>query len=168
MHPFMTHSFTLLQIRSLVKASRSSPQQTKSFLCELVIALRPPPSPSSSKTPTQEHPVKRIKRLILDVATRWSLTHQMLGLWFFLFSPSECSADRIIERALLYCAGIDCYVRVNDNLCHLTLAAEDWAAIEIVAEWLQLFRTATTLMSPSKDTTILWVHICFTCLQDHI
>jgi hypothetical protein len=63
---------------------------------------------------------------------------------------------------------MDCYVRVNDNLRHLTLAAEDWAAIEIVAEWLQLFRTATTLMLSSKDTTILWVHICFTCLQDHI
>jgi hypothetical protein len=72
------------------------------------------------------------------------------------------------ERALHYRTAIDRYANVSDHLRPLALKSEDWTAIEIVADWLELFRTATTLMSSSKDTTISWIYVIFTCLQDRI
>jgi len=50
----------------------------------------------------------------------------------------------------------------------LALAAEDWAAIEIVTKWLCLFREATEQMSATKHVTLSATHSIFHALQDHL
>jgi hypothetical protein len=65
----------------------------------------------------------------------------------------------------MYRDAVDRYARVA-RLAELEV--DDWAAIEIVADWLKLFRTATTFMSSSKETTLSWATTIFMGLQDHI
>lgn len=48
------------------------------------------------------------------------------------------------------------------------LAPSDWEAIELVEEWLRLFREATTLMSTTSGVTLSTVHSTFRELQDHV
>jgi hypothetical protein len=67
----------------------------------------------------------------------------------------------------MYKDAIDWFVHVND-LRDAQLSSEEWGAIQIASNWLKLFRTATTLMSSSKETTISWVYLVFTRLQDHV
>jgi hypothetical protein len=44
----------------------------------------------------------------------------------------------------------------------------EWKAVETVARWLQLFRSATSFMSSSKLTTLSSVYSVFTTLQAHL
>jgi hypothetical protein len=48
------------------------------------------------------------------------------------------------------------------------LGHDDWNAIKIVAEWLRLFRKATTRMSSRDKTTISSVFAVFVSLQNHV
>jgi hypothetical protein len=71
------------------------------------------------------------------------------------------------ERALLFRKAVDRYAVVS-RLTDLELSSDDWAAIEVVTKWLKLFRTATTLMSSTKESTLSWATTIFLRLQDHI
>jgi hypothetical protein len=102
----LTRMLTSLQIRSIVKASRSSPQQTEAWLAELAMTLRPASSSLPTETPGQpQQPIERLKRLILDVATRWSSTHQMLGSlsWFWCYNCCSCSPYYRASTSLSHC-----------------------------------------------------------------
>lgn len=48
------------------------------------------------------------------------------------------------------------------------LADTEWDAIELVQEWLGLFRQATTTMSSTKAFTLSSVQALFRDLQDHL
>lgn len=74
------------------------------------------------------------------------------------------------ERAILYRGAVDRFVRMSEtcDIRNLEISAREWDALVIAADWLKLFRTATTLMSSSKETTLSWVYMVFTCLQDHV
>jgi hypothetical protein len=71
----------LLQLRTIVKAVRSSPQQRQLWFIELHAALersQASQGTSENQPPTQTSK-EREKMLILDVVTRWNTTHDMLG-----------------------------------------------------------------------------------------
>ncbi|KAJ7323843.1 hypothetical protein DFH08DRAFT_968862 [Mycena albidolilacea] len=88
--------------------------------------------------------------LILDVKIRWSSTHQML--W----------------RALEFKLAVDNYVAKSKDLRALELSKEDWEAIELVAQWVEAFRTATTQMSATKSPMISTTHAVFRGLQEEL
>jgi hypothetical protein len=117
---------------------------------------------SSSSTAVPERP----KVLILDVRTRWSSTHAMLGKSCLTWAVN-LTHSHVTERALLFRKAVDRYAVVS-RLTDLELSSDDWAAIEVVAKWLKLFRTATTLMSSTKESTLSWATTIFLRLQDHI
>ena len=57
----------------------------------------------------------------------------------------------------------------NRELRPHELAAHDWKAIEIVTDWLLMFRKITTIMSASKTTsTLSYVQAVFTRLQNDV
>jgi hypothetical protein len=106
--------------------------------------------------------------LLLDVKTRWSLTHLMLGMCSLAFLWLWSSADIYSpERALLYRDAIDRYTLVH-GFHDEALGDDDWKAVKIVAEWLRLFRKATTRMSARDKTTISSVFAVFVSLQNHV
>lgn len=74
-----------------------------------------------------------------------------------------------IERALLYKDAITMFVATSPKDAKLqALDPADWEAIELVEEWLRLFREATTLMSSTSGMTLSTVHATFRELQDHV
>ncbi|PBK63979.1 hypothetical protein ARMSODRAFT_839521, partial [Armillaria solidipes] len=94
--------------------------------------------------------VEQVLMLILDVATRWSSTHQML-----------C-------RTLDFRDIIDSYVSRICELQDFELSDADWKAIELVTRWLKTFRSATTQMSTTKISMLSTTHAIFWGLQDHL
>jgi hypothetical protein len=71
----------VLQLRSIIKATRSSPQQGQAWFRELRVALEVENNPSTQRARVA---TEREKCLILDVPTRWSSTYLMLGEYFLL------------------------------------------------------------------------------------
>jgi ketosteroid isomerase-like protein len=105
--------------------------------------------------------------LILDVKTRWSSTHQMLRV-FQLFDTNYLAANTVLGRALRYRVAVDNFVSRERDLHPLTLSNDDWAAIALVAKWLESFRDATTQMSATKIPMTSTTHIVFRGLQEDI
>jgi hypothetical protein len=98
--------------------------------------------------------------LILDVQTRWSSTHAMLGKWYLILH--SWLTDLAAERALGYCRAVDRYARMQE----LTgLSDLEWLAIETVTKWLEIYRHSTAFMSASKLTTLSLVYSVFCRLQ---
>ena len=123
---------------------RSSPQRREAWLEEANAFLKKTATVSSIElgcTATM---------LILDVKTRWSSTHQML------------------RRTIDYRSVVDDFVAKNRELRKYELQDEDWGAIELVAQWLKAFRSATTQMSTTKSPMLSWTHAIFRGLQDSI
>jgi hypothetical protein len=61
------------------------------------------------------------------------------------------------------------YIGYIKELQYLELNDSEWDVIAHVAEWLKLFRSATTQMSTSKGLLMLsTMHTVFRGLQDHI
>jgi hypothetical protein len=55
------------------------------------------------------------------------------------------------------------------DLRHLEMDEEEWAAIIKVAEWLRVFRSATSQMSATKRLSVLsTTHAVFRGLQEHV
>jgi hypothetical protein len=50
----------------------------------------------------------------------------------------------------------------------LTLTVTEWRSIEIITQWLWLFRQATEQMSATKHVTLSMTHSIFHSLQDHL
>ncbi|KZP07868.1 hypothetical protein FIBSPDRAFT_914394 [Athelia psychrophila] len=75
--------------------------------------------------------------LILDVATRWSSTHQML-------------CDDLPGHALDYHCVIVNFASKNKELQAFELSTDDWLAISLVTNWLKSFHSATTQMSTTN------------------
>ncbi|KAJ3004761.1 hypothetical protein NUW54_g4661 [Trametes sanguinea] len=138
------HHNMLDALRKVIRAVRASPQRRQAWLAEVKRSLA-----TSTTTPaTSDHEAPLM--LILDVPTRWSSTHQML------------------RRALDYRYQIDSFVATNRDLRSFEMASDDWEAIEIVTQWLRLYRDATTEMSTTKQATLSEVHTVFKGLQDHV
>ncbi|KAJ7850477.1 hypothetical protein B0H14DRAFT_2581917 [Mycena olivaceomarginata] len=112
------------KLRRIVRAVRSGPQRRAAWKDEVKMSYK-------------DREARKLTgyMLILDVKTRWSSTHQMLCAW----------------RALGFKLAVDNYVAKNKDLCALELSKEDWEAIELVAQWLEAFRAATTQMSATKS-----------------
>ncbi|KAH8928766.1 hypothetical protein BT69DRAFT_1236656 [Atractiella rhizophila] len=76
------------------------------------------------------------KVLLLDVRTRWSSTCFML------------------KRALAFRRAVDDFSVIQvKELKGVCLLEEDWAAIELVATWLEEFADITALMSSTSCVT---------------
>lgn len=74
-----------------------------------------------------------------------------------------------IDRALKFRKVIDSFVGITRELRYLELEESEWDAIAQVADWLRLFRLATTQMSKTKGSSMLSsTHAIFRGLQDHI
>lgn len=76
-------------------------------------------------------------------------------------------SDTLSERALLYREAVNRFLLVQ-RLGAISLSDDEWSAIRLVADWLQLFRDATSDMSSTKKTTLSSVYAIFTALQDDI
>jgi hypothetical protein len=108
---------------------------------------------------------EKAKILLLDVCTRWSSTHIMLGMSVEIIFETYTLTIHPPERALLYRDAVERYAQgrkmpVPDE--------NDWKAIETVCSWLKIFRDATTQMSSRDKTTISSVFGVFLGLQNHI
>lgn len=126
---------------------------------------------SDGTIPIQDKP-EAAKLLILDVKTRWSSTHQMLRRCRYLkllYSTSGHLMYACLERALEYIKAIQMFVRIAPKDAKLEeLSGTEWDAIARIAEWLDSFREATTLMSMTKGLTLSSVLSIFRDLQDDI
>jgi hypothetical protein len=134
----------IFQLRNIIRAVRSSPQQWEAWLEEANAFLQKTAAAYNmdlGRTATM---------LILDVKTRWSSTHQML------------------RRAMDYCAVLDDFVAKNRELRKYELQDKDWEAIALVAQWLKSFRSATTQMSTTKCPMLSSTHAIFRGLQDSL
>ncbi|KAJ7348858.1 hypothetical protein DFH08DRAFT_697701, partial [Mycena albidolilacea] len=69
---------------------------------------------------------------------------------------------------LQYRAAVDSFVTRDRDLHPLTLSDDDWKAIGLVANWLEIFRDATTQMSTTKIPMISTTHTVFRGLQQSI
>lgn len=67
-----------------------------------------------------------------------------------------------------YRKAIDDFVYHNRELRDLELSDADWKAIELVTEWLKVFRAATTEMSRTKKPMLSSTHAIFRGLQEHL
>ena len=56
----------------------------------------------------------------------------------------------------------------KDTLRRYELSNQDWTAIELVMNWLHIFRDATIDMSTTKHATLSTVHAMFKGLQEHL
>jgi hypothetical protein len=78
----MTHS-RHVKLRKIVRAVRSSPQRRRAWLNEVRLSL----------SETENTLFDEItKMLILDVATRWSSTHQMIHKHYNVYTSSQTNA----------------------------------------------------------------------------
>jgi hypothetical protein len=59
-------------------------------------------------------------------------------------------------------------VSKDRDLRQWEMTSNNWDAICCVAEWLGCFRSATTLMSATKQPTLASVHCIFKGLQDNV
>ena len=67
-----------------------------------------------------------------------------------------------------YCAAVDSFSHVHQDLWSFTLLAEEWQAIELVATWLKSFQAATTQMSMTRTPMLSTTHAVFHSLQDEL
>ena len=159
-----TNAITL-QLRKIIRAIRVSPQRKKRWLA-LVREIHEVPDDILQSSERQ-----RALVLILDVKTRWSSTHQMMSKSsiFILNSHVDPLYIYYLDRALKYRKCIDDFVGRTRELRYLELDDSEWDAIAHVADWLKLFRSATTQMSKSKGHSMLSsTHAIFWGLQEHI
>jgi hypothetical protein len=78
----------------------------------------------------------------------------MLGMFVSIYLP-HLFPYSALEQALLYPHAVNWYTWVT-HLGKYKLSTEDWANIKMVALWLKMLSTATTLMLLLKETTISW------------
>ncbi|KAJ7304771.1 hypothetical protein DFH08DRAFT_825335 [Mycena albidolilacea] len=74
----------------------------------------------------------------------------------------------VLRRALDFKLAVDNYIAKNKDLRALELSKEDWEAIELVAQRLEAFRTATTQMSVTKSPMISMTHAVFRGPQEEL
>jgi hypothetical protein len=103
--------------------------------------------------------------LILDVKTRWSSTHQMLRKSFSF--ERVLFTDALVGRALKYKNEISRFLATLFET-ELALDAAEWRSVEIITQWLWMFREATEQMSATKHVTLSMTHSIFHSLQDHL
>lgn len=133
---------------------RSSPQRRKAWLKEVANTF--------DGTPNQPGPLM----LILDVKTRWSSTHEMLSKCLYFQSYFEFSD--LSGRAIIYRLVIDAFVARHREIRKYDLSDDDWSAIVMASDWLKAFRSATTLMSTSKQPMLSTTFAIFRGLQEHL
>ena len=74
-----------------------------------------------------------------------------------------------LGHTLLFQKEVDDFVGHNCELCFLEMDEHEWEAIHQVADWLKMFRSATTQMSSLKGSSILsTTHAIFRGLQEHL
>ncbi|KAF7372351.1 Transposase-like protein [Mycena venus] len=126
-------------LRKIVRHVRSSPQRRRSWQKEVRNCMESSPGTINS-----------VLNLILDVKTRWSSTHQML------------------RRALQFREPIFNYVAKDSELREHELNAAEWDALQLVTQWLKMFRSATTQMSTTKQPMLSSTHAIFRGLQQRL
>src|SRR5882762_1002608 len=147
------------QLRAIVRAVRSSPQQRQGWYNEVKITI----------DNIDNVLISTALMLILDVKTRWSSTHQMCRkLISVICSFIYWHKLPFAGRALDYRAVIDNFVAKNRELRSYELSNEDWTAIILVTKWLKSFRSATTQMSTTKSPMLSTTHAIFRGLQDDL
>ncbi|SRR6266702_913349 len=78
-----------------------------------------------------------------------------------------CSDMFLVGRALKYKNEISRFLATAFH-SELALTATEWTSIEIITQWLWLFRQATEQMSATKHVTLSMTHSIFHSLQDHL
>jgi hypothetical protein len=63
---------------------------------------------------------------------------------------------------------LDDFAGRHRPLQDLELLEDEWKAIALVADWLKVFRSATTQMSTTKKPMLSTTHAIFRGLQEHI
>lgn len=71
-------------------------------------------------------------------------------------------------HALDYCAVVNNFSGIHQDLWAYSLTAEEWQAIDLVATWLKSFRAATTQMSATHNPMLLTTHAVFCGLQEDL
>jgi hypothetical protein len=106
--------------------------------------------------------------LILDVKTRWSSTHQMLRK--LICSVLLLFFHSVLGRALDLKDAIQAYVThdMSNGGDLALLSTADWAAIQLVSNWLKTFRLATTEMSTTKKPMLSSTRDTFVTLQSDL
>ncbi|KAJ7166144.1 hypothetical protein C8R46DRAFT_843985, partial [Mycena filopes] len=69
---------------------------------------------------------------------------------------------------IVYRKIIDDFVGKHRDMRHLELGDADWDAIILVAGWLKSFRSATSLMSTTKQPVLSHTHTIFRGLQEDL
>ncbi|KAM5546301.1 hypothetical protein V8D89_000427 [Ganoderma adspersum] len=130
------------KLRKIIRAIRTSPQRRQAWLEEVRR------HPELVKANTSEMALM----LILDVPTRWSSMHSML------------------RRVCTHQVPIDKFVcdPANKDLRQYELSWQDWEALSIITQWLQLYRDAILEMSVTTRPTISEVSAVFKGLQEHL
>jgi hypothetical protein len=67
-----------------------------------------------------------------------------------------------------YASTLDKYVAKTADLTAHALTSADWTTINVVCGWLHPFKTATTLMSATKQPTLARVQGTFKSLMKHV
>ena len=145
---------TLFKLRKIIRSVRSTPQRRESWARQI------------QTTNAHSGKLQPNLILILDVKTRWSSTHQMLRM--SCSNPFSFFVNYLIGRALDYRPIVDSFAHVHRDLWQYSLSNEEWEAIELVAEWLKCFRTATTQMSATRTPMLSTTHTIFRGLQEDI
>lgn len=173
----------MLQLRHIIRKIRASPGRRKDWLRTATVHIEQKKrehteaqadvpaagAEASSSTVSPPGPINgplNALMLILDVAMRWSSTHQMLGSFY---SCSLCGtwSDKCVGRALDFKDIIIAYTEQDRNdLRDFRLSDADWAALEIVEHWLVSFRYATQAMSATKTPMLSSVHAVYRGLQE--
>lgn len=73
----------------------------------------------------------------------------------------------LIVRVLKYKSIINHFISLI-NEPTLSLSEDEWSSIQIISQWLKLFRDATEQMSATKHVTLSATHAIFHSLQDHL
>ncbi|KAL5478914.1 hypothetical protein ACEPAI_2201 [Sanghuangporus weigelae] len=130
---------SIAKLRKLVHIIRDSAQHRQDWRKHLVTIQKE----------ISENTKDETLMLILDVPTRWSSTHQMLNC------------------ALRFQHAIDVFSTRRELRQH-ELDEEDWLSIQKVADWLIVFRHATTDMSSTKKAALSLAFGYFLVLQNKI
>lgn len=91
---------------------------------------------------------------------------RMISYYIYLYLPL---IDIVYPgRALDHRSAITNYVAKDRDLRKFELLPEDWKNIELVCEWLKVFRSATTQMSTTSKPMLSSTSAIFRGLQDRV
>jgi hypothetical protein len=76
--------------------------------------------------------------------------------------------DLNLGRALKYHVPIFNYAAKDSELRQYELSSTEWESLQLVAQWLKVFRSATTQMSTTSRLTLSSTHTIFRGLQTRL